>query len=273
MSYTTIEYACSDGVALVRLARPDRLNAWTPEMGAELADAFARAALDPEVRAIVLTGAGRSFCAGMDYACLSQTDENRARRRSTEFPPEMPRASERADFEGLFNYFPSIGKPVIAAINGPAAGSGFVLGLACDVRFASEDAVFATSFARTGLVAEHGIAWLLARAIGTANALDLLLTGRRVDAQEAKGLGLVNFVCPADALLERAMQYARDIARACSPRSLRIIKRQVWDASMQTLHESTGIANREMLDAFDSQDFKEAMNARAEGRPPRFVGA
>jgi enoyl-CoA hydratase/carnithine racemase len=273
MSYATIDYACTDGVALVQLARPDRLNAWTPEMGAELADAFARAALDTEVRAIVLTGAGRSFCAGMDYVCLSQSDENRARRRRTEFPPAMPRASERADFEGLFNYLPSIGKPVIGAINGPAAGSGFVLGLACDVRFASEDAVFATSFARTGLVAEHGIAWLLARAIGTANALDLLLTGRRVDAREAKTLGLVNFVCPPDALLERAMQYARDIARSCSPRSLRIIKRQVWDAGLETLQEATAKADREMLASFDSQDFKEALSARAERRLPRFVGA
>ncbi|HEX7936064.1 MAG TPA: enoyl-CoA hydratase-related protein [Paraburkholderia sp.] len=273
MSYATIEYAYAEGVARVTLARPDRLNAWTPEMGAELADAFARAALDGEVKAIVLTGAGRSFCAGMDFACLSQTDENRARRRRTDFPAEMPRASERADFEGLFNYLPSIGKPVIAAINGAAAGSGFVLGLACDVRFASEDAVFATSFARTGLVAEHGVAWLLARAIGTANALDLLLTGRRVDVREAKALGLVNFVCPPDTLQEQAMRYARDIAQSCSPRSLRIIKRQVWDAGLETLHESTANADREMLAAFDSQDFKEAMNARAERRPPRFVGA
>jgi enoyl-CoA hydratase/carnithine racemase len=272
MNYSSIQYELIDHVAIVRLSRPDRLNAWTPTMGEELADAMSQAAMDPEVKAIVVTGAGRSFCAGMDYECLSQLEENRLRKRETKFPQKMPRASGRVDFEGLFNYFPAIGKPVIGAINGPAAGSGLVLALSCDVRFASESAVFASSFVRHGLVAEHGVAWLLTRMAGTANALDLLLTGRKVDALEAKALGLVNFVCKPDEMLGKALHYARDLADTCSPRSLRIIKRQVWNASMETLAESTTIANQEMPDAFDSEDFREALRARTEARQPHFTG-
>lgn len=270
MKYSYIQYEIDDRIAIVRLFRPDRMNAWIPAMGEELADAMSRAAVDPQIRAIVVTGAGRSFCAGMDYGCLSQLDENRARNRETSFPKAMPRASVRADFEGLFNYFPAIGKPVIGAINGAAAGSGLVLALACDIRFASESAVFASSFVRNGLVAEHGVAWLLTRIIGTANALDLLLTGRKVDSLEAKALGLVNFVCKPEDLLDKALHFARELADSCSPRSLRIIKEQVWNAGMETLLESTSVANQEMLKAFDSEDFQEALCARTQARSPRF---
>lgn len=270
MSDACVLYEQEDGVALITLNRPERLNAWTPEMGAALAAAMARAAGDAAVKAIVLTGAGRGFCAGMDHANLAQTEENRVRARRTVLPEEMPTAARRSDFEGLFTYFPSIGKPVIGAINGPVAGSGLVLALACDVRFAAADAVLTSAFARRGLVAEHGVAWLLAHLAGTPVALDLLLSGRRVDATEAKELGLVNFVCSPGEVVARALAYAREMARNCSPHSLRIIKRQVWEAAFETLQQSTEDANLEMLQSFEAPDFREAQAAQSEGRAPRF---
>lgn len=270
MTYTTITYEERIGVALITLNRPERLNAWTPAMGLDIAAAMTAAATSPGVRAIVITGAGRGFCAGMDFAQLDEVEQNRARRRRTDLPPEVPRASEREDFQGLFTYFPSIGKPVIAAINGPAAGSGLVLALSCDVRFASEDAVLTTSFARRGLVAEHGIAWLLTQLAGTANALDLLLSGRKVTAAEGKAMGILNAVCPAGTALDAALAYAAEIAAECSPRSLRIIKRQVWNAAFETLAENTAVANRELLLSFESEDFAEATAARVQRRRPAF---
>jgi enoyl-CoA hydratase/carnithine racemase len=136
MNYETIQYQVSERIAVITLSRPERLNAWIPEMGDELVDAMERACRDKEVRVIVLTGDGKGFCAGMDVKNLSKMDENRNRNRKTELSSDIPIASDREDFKGLFNYFPSIGKPVIAAINGPAAGSGLVLALSCDVRIA-----------------------------------------------------------------------------------------------------------------------------------------
>jgi enoyl-CoA hydratase/carnithine racemase len=271
MNDDNLLYRVEQGVAVITLNRPDRLNAWTPHMGAELAAAAAAAGADPAVRAIVLTGAGRGFCAGMDHANLALVDENRQRQRRTVLPPEVPAAARRADFEGLFNYFPALGKPVIAALNGAAAGSGLVLALSCDVRFADAGAVLTTAFARRGLVAEHGVAWLLARLAGLPGALDLLLSGRRIDAQEAHGMGLVNFVCEPGTALERALAYAGEIAANCSPRSLQIIKRQVWNAAFEDLHAATEQANHEMLRSFDAADFREAQAALAAKRAPQFA--
>jgi enoyl-CoA hydratase/carnithine racemase len=138
------------------------------------------------------------------------------------------------------------------------------------VRFAAADAVLTSAFARRGLIAEHGVAWLLAHLAGTPIALDLLLSGRRVDAAEAKDLGLVNFVSPPSEVLTQALTYAREMARNCSPRSLRIIKRQVWEAAFETLRQSTDTANLEMLKSFDAADFREAQAAQAAGRAPQF---
>lgn len=271
MSYDTLRYEVDDGVAVITLARPERLNAWTPEMGTELAAACARAARERAVRAIVLTGAGRGFCAGMDHANLERTQENRARVRRTDFDGDVPRAAARTDFTGLFNYFPTLAKPVIAAINGPAAGSGLVLALACDVRFADENAVLTSAFARRGLVAEHGIAWLLARVAGLPAALDLLLSGRRVAAAEAKQMGLVNFVAPAGMALQHAIAYARELATQCSPSAMAVIKRQVWQTPFETLFEATCAADKAMLESFDGADFAEAQAAHAQGRAPAFA--
>ena len=163
-------------------------------------------------------------------------------------------------------------KPVIAAINGPAAGLGLIMALYCDVRFAADSAVFTTAFARRGLIAEHGISWLLPALVGHAHALDLLLSARKVDATEALAMGLVNQVHPGSALMDAAQAYARDLADNVSPRSIRVMKRQVYRAVLQSLEDATLIANAELPGSFVSEDFKEGVAHFLEQRPARFSG-
>lgn len=241
-------------------------------MGQELVCALTAAAKDPRVTVIVITGAGRGFCSGMDVEQLARKDENAKRSRRTDLDESVPRGSQREDFSGVFTYLPAIGKPIIAAINGPVAGSGLALVLACDIRFADEAAFFSAAFPQKGLVAEHGIAWLLAELVGTAGALDILLSGRRVSAEEGKTMGLVNFLSKPGCVLEDAMTYASAMNENCSPRSMRMIKRQVWDVPFETLQQATVTANREMLRSFEQPDFAEAMAAQKERRQPRFAG-
>src|ERR1700722_2575504 len=177
MAYAEIIYRVTDGVAIVTLNRPDKLNAWTGVMEGEVRAAMHAASGDDAVRVIVLTGAGRGFCAGADMQTLQDIQsDNRAPARSAEaFDPKV-----RDDFSKTYSYFPSVPKPIIAAVNGPCAGLGLVIALYADMRFASDAAVFTTAFSRRGLIAEHGVSWLLPRLVGVANAADLLFSARRV---------------------------------------------------------------------------------------------
>jgi enoyl-CoA hydratase/carnithine racemase len=263
-------YEVDDGVATVTLDRPDRLNAWTPTMEREVRAALGEAERDDAVRVIVLTGAGRGFCAGLDVDHLRERVAGAAAGATN---GADGRHSADHDFAGRFTYVPAIAKPVIAAVNGPAAGIGFVLALACDLRFAGSDTFFTTAFARRGLTAEHGSSWLLPRLVGVAHALDLLLSGRRVTADEALRIGLVNRVVPQDRLLAETRAYASEVARSCSPRSMRIIKRQVWEALSQTLGEAVAVADGEMRKSFASDDFAEGVAHFVEKREPRFTGS
>ena len=207
MATTEILYAVQDGVAVVTLNRPDKLNAWTSTMEREVREAMRMAADDAAVRVIVLTGAGRGFCAGADMDTLvSVQSSGQQAPRAAAPQPFDPEA--RPDFTKTYSYFPTVPKPIIAAVNGACAGLGLVISLYADMRFASEDAVFLTAFARRGLIAEHGISWLLPRVVGMANAADLLFSSRRVTAQEAKELGLVNKVFSRDAFHDGVMGYA-----------------------------------------------------------------
>src|ERR1700736_6416866 len=178
-------YNVANRVATITLNRPDKLNAWTAPMESEVRSHMENAEQDDEVRVIVLTGAGRGFCAGADMSLLSNiaakgvTDRERVLANSDS---NEKRPNVRADFQKKYSYFPSIQKPVMAAINGPAVGLGFIIALYCDLRFASETARFGTAFAKRGLIAEYGLAWLLPRLIGPADALDLLLSSRIVDS-------------------------------------------------------------------------------------------
>lgn len=269
MSYTQIKYEQIDRIAIVTFNRPERVNALTKVMEAELRDAMDRAGADPAVRAIIVTGAGRAFCAGMDMDELEVLPPDDIREQKWMRPFDMNR---RADYQTRYSYFPSIQKPVIAAINGAAAGLGLVLSLYSDFRFASDKAVFSTAFAKRGLIAEHGIAWMLPRVVGHANALDLLLSSRKVEAQEALKIGLVHRVLEAEALMETAMTYARELTELVSPRSLRIMKRQLWEAPFQSLADAVAVANLEMWHSLQSEDFKEGVAHFLEKRSPRFSG-
>ena len=253
----TVLYAQDGPIVTLTLNRPDRLNAWTPQMGTLYFDLLDRAAADPDVRVVVVTGAGRAFCAGADMEVLRAIgagEEERSRdvRRQT--------------------YTLSIPKPVVAMINGPVAGIGLIMALMCDIRFAAPGQKLTTAFARRGLIAEHGVSWLLPRLLGPARALDLLLSGRTLLTDEAAELGLINRVIGPDRLADETYAYARDMADNCSPRSLSVIKRQVWshlDKDLPAvLEESADL----MVQSMQHPDFREGVASYMEKRPPRFAG-
>jgi enoyl-CoA hydratase/carnithine racemase len=265
-----ILYTVSGRVATVTLHRPDKLNAWTRTMEAEVRQAMQEAATDEAVRAIVLTGAGRGFCAGADMSLLQDVVERRVHPLPDSARDDHQDA--RADFERQYSYFPAIPKPVIAAINGPAVGLGLVIAMFCDLRLASEAATFGTAFARRGLIAEYGLAWLLPKVVGHANALDLLLSARMVNAPEALRIGLVNQVFAHDQFMDGVYAYANDLAARVSPRSLRVIKRQVYEAMFQTLAQALDTATEEMRASLQCEDFREGVAHFVEKRAPAFTG-
>ena len=256
---TTVLHEVDDaGVVLLTLNRPERNNAWNPELEAALHDLLEQASESPEVRAIVLTGAGRSFCPGLDTEDLDRVSQpgesfERAGRRPMQLPSYVP-------------------KPIVCAINGGCAGLGLITALVSDVRFAAEGAKITTAFARRGLPAEEAVSWILPRVVGHATALDLLLSGRVVLGTEAAAIGLVHRALPPDELLPAAMAYARDVAANCSPLAMATAKRQVyadWDRSMA---ESRAEA-RDLVVSLREQsgDFREGVVSYVERRPPSFA--
>ena len=248
-----------EGVALLTLNRPDRLNAWTPELHSAYFDLLDDCAARDDVRVIVVTGAGRGFCAGADMQVLQDIGEG-----------TIDEAASAQDSRP--QTFPlGIPKPVIAAINGPCAGIGLVLALMCDVRFAAEDAKITTAFARRGLVAEHGISWMLPRLVGPARALDLLLSARVVLGDEAERLGLVNRALPADRVVDEALAYARDLAANCAPSSMAAMKRQVYADLEHGLDDAIATANELMGESLQAPDFVEGVSSYVERRPPAFA--
>ncbi len=254
-----VQQTIEGGVATLTLNRPDRLNAWTVEMEQTYFGMLESCAAAEDVRVIVVTGAGRGFCAGADMQDLqelgadgAQAPTARAERREQTFPLSIP-------------------KPIIAAINGACAGIGLVQALMCDLRFAAADAKLTTAFSRRGLVAEHGIAWILPRLIGPARALDLLLSGRVVLGREAAELGLVNRALEPDAVLEHALGYARELARNCSPASMAAMKQQVYAGLDSALPAALAEADRLMLASFRAPDFVEGVASFVERREPAFA--
>jgi enoyl-CoA hydratase/carnithine racemase len=269
--YEQILYTVEDRVATVTLNRPERLNAWTDRMAAEVKHAIAAAEADRDVVVILLTGAGRGFCSGADLKALKNISDGGAKREIVDGLAADPGdADMEAGFRATYTYLMSVRKPVIAAINGPCAGMAVPISLACDLRFASDTAVFTTAFSQRGLVAEWGIAWLLPRLVGPANALDLLFSARKVSAAEAERIGLVNRVLPADELIPFARKYAHDLISNCSPASMQIMKRQVYEALNEPLGPAHDKAVQLMFESFKKPDFKEGVTAFLEKRPPEF---
>ncbi|MCE4267872.1 enoyl-CoA hydratase-related protein [Rhodococcus globerulus] len=241
-------------VLLLAFNRPDVLNAWTNELEDVYFDLLAAADDDPDVRAIVITGAGRGFCSGADLSNLKNvgdvSDEDLVRPRPREFPT-------------------SLRKPLIGAINGVAAGLGFVEALYCDVRFGSSATRFTTAFAKRGLIAEYGISWMLPRLVGRSRATDLLLSSRMVGADEAYRIGLIDHLVDGD-VVEAAVAYAAEIAANCSPTSLSVMKSQLSADETGTFDESTQRAETLMVNAFRGPDVVEGVASHLERRPPNF---
>lgn len=270
--YEDILYSVEDPVATITLNRPASLNAWTDRMGAEVRHAVARAEDDTAVVGIIITGAGRAFCAGADMNTLTSLRDGGSLQSAADFPDLAVEPAEPLppDFAGAYTYLLAVTKPVIAAINGPVAGMAVPIVLACDLRFMAQDAVLLTAFAQRGLIAEWGLSWLLPRLTGTAVALDLLFSSRKVTGTEAAAMGLVNAALPAGEVLSHAQQYVRDLAATSSPASMAIMKRQVY----QQLHAGLLAAEREarqlMLESFGRPDFAEGVQSFVERRPPQF---
>jgi enoyl-CoA hydratase/carnithine racemase len=264
----------SDRVAVLTLNRPDRLNAWTQGMQRRYFDLLAGCGEREDVRAIVVTGAGRGFCAGADMEDLQAIGAGAGAN------PAAPgrEAEEAAGRDGGAEHdarpqaFPlTIPKPIIAAINGPCAGLGLVQALMCDLRFAAADAKITTAFARRGLVAEHGISWILPRLIGPARALDLLLSARVVLGSEAAEMGLVNRAVEDGRTLEVALDYARELATHSAPSSMAAAKRQVYTDLDRGLEPAVAEANQLMGESLQAPDFVEGVRSFVERREPDFA--
>ena len=235
-SYTDITTRNDNGVFVITLNRPDKLNAWRGEMDRDVRAAMRAASNDDSVRVIVLTGAGKGFCAGADMGLLQTIQSgNQTASRSVVNAHEPWDPKANPNFQKQYSWFPAVPKPIIAAINGAAAGLGLIISLYCDIRFASDAAKFTTAFSRRGLVAEHGISWLLPRITGFAHAADLLYSARVITAQEALAMGLVSRVIPAATFEQDVIAYAKMLANEVSPRSLREMKREIWAAQFQPL--------------------------------------
>ena len=247
-----VTYQIEDCIATITLNRPERMNAVNGAMESELREAMGRASEDSGVRVIILTGAGKAFCAGKDIADMG--------------------AAPAAEQDGRFTYLRDVPKPVIASVNGAAAGLGMVIALYADVRIAGSAAFFTPSFSKRGLVAEHGIAWLLPRMVGTGRAMELLMSSRRIGADEAAGMGLVSRAVDSSVLATTVRDYARELADSVSPRSLRVIKRQVWGAMVQSFSAALASAGEEQRLSLDSDDFREGVRHFVEKRPPKFSG-
>ena len=275
MQYRDILYEVGDdGVALITLNRPARLNAWTLRMAVELRDAVLSADANSSAGVLLLVGAGRGFCAGADMELLSGAADggDGGDPRGGEPDPFKDWQPRRPELESSFSWITSIDKPVVCAINGVCAGLGAVIPLYCDVRLAAQSMRMSFMFSKRGLVAEHGVSWLLPRLVGMSLANDLLLSSRFIEAEEALRSGRVSQLLHDENFVASARAYAAGLATHVSPRSLRIMKRQLWDDQFQAFGPAVKISIEEMIESFSSEDMREGVAHFMEKREPHFSG-
>ena len=264
-------YGVADAVATITLQRPERLNAWTGRMNTEYRALLARAAADGGVRVVVVTGAGRGFCAGADTRALEGHVERGAYDPGTGPGLATPGYGVRPEFDAEFAYQFGIPKPILAAVNGPAAGVGFALACYCDLRFAAAGAKLTAAHGRLGLPAEFGLSWLLPRLVGLTRAADILLSSRVLLAEEAAQIGLVNAVAAPEELMGTVLAYARRLATEVSPASLAATKDQLYADLHRDAAGAARHAEQRLRAMMAGADFAEGVAALREHRPPRFA--
>ncbi|MGC1678129.1 MAG: enoyl-CoA hydratase-related protein [Candidatus Binataceae bacterium] len=274
MEFADIIYEKSDRIATVTFNRPAKLNSWTPKMGVETRSALMDAERDPNVGAIIMTGAGRAYCSGADMGALSEISAGRASATGGNTAPAQDDwlAQQRVDYRNQYSYLLALKKPVIGAINGACVGLGFTTCLYQDIRIASDTARMGLIFVQRGLAIEHGSSWMLPRIVGLARAVEMAVTGRLVDAQEALAMGLVNRVVPADKLIETAREVAGHIANKCSPLGVAHAKGLVYKHLFTDLATAIHDDDVSMTAMTKSDDFKEGVKAFMEKRPAKYQG-
>jgi len=272
MQYQDIIYQVDDPVAVIKFNRPEALNAFTGRMLAEIRHALAAAETDEHVVGIVLTGEGRGFCPGMDMNALDAiSDGETGSNDDLADLKAQPGDPELGDnFQVTYSYLMSIRKPVIAAINGACAGLGLAIATMTDLRIVERSAKFSTAFSQRGLIAEHGISWTLPRLIGSGNALDLLWSARKFTGEEANKIGLAEKLVDDGDSLATAIDYVRNLAASSAPKSLQIMKAQVYRHMNMQLGEAMRETNDWMAASLQRDDFREGVRSFIEKRPPNF---
>lgn len=272
MDYQDIIYEVDNPVAVITLNRPEALNAFTRTMLAEIRHALAAAEQDEQVVGIVLTGAGRGFCPGMDMNALNAISGGEAAGQDdiSKLKADPGDAELGDNFQVTYSYFMSIRKPIIAAINGACAGLGLAIATMTDLRIVERSAKFSTAFSQRGLIAEHGISWTLPRLIGSGNALDLLWSARKFTGEEAKTLGLAEQLVDDGESLRAAIAYIKNLAASSAPKSLQVMKAQVYRHMNMQLGEAMRETNDWMAASLKRDDFKEGVRSFIEKRPPNF---
>ena len=271
--YQDINYDVRAPVAIITMNRPDSLNAFTGRMLAEIRHALATAERDSDVIGMVLTGAGRGFCAGMDMNALNQMSSGADEGGDdlSELAASPGDSGMGENFQVTYSYLLSVRKPLLAAINGACAGLGFAVAMLCDMRFVEQSARFSTAFSQRGLIAEHGLSWILPRVIGPSRALDLLWSARKFDGVEAERMGLVDRLVEDGASLDAAMAYIEELAASAAPNSLMVMKQQVYRHLNMPLGEAMTETNTLMAASLSRSDFREGVRSFIEKRPPEFA--
>lgn len=264
MTYTDILYEVTDPYAVITLNRPDKLNAFTYHTLAEIRSAIELATNDTRVVGIIITGAGRAFSAGLDMQVLTETTS------STSTSKVTTEVAADDELPGIFSYLIEVPKPVIAAINGVAAGGGLILALMSDLRFASSSAALTTVFLKRGLIAEHGSSWLLPRLVGVSRALDLLWMSDKLSSEEAREIGLVDRISEPDNLLPMAKDYVRRLSETSAPKAVgaskSLVYRHLGAGYLEALRDAEAVQNKFVL----APDASEGATSFVERRPPRF---